>query len=115
MGSACRSFLVRLLHTLTHLVMVAAIASRLHAGITGSSGVWLWTSLGLLAVESIVFVAHGLKCPLTALAIRYGAGKGRAFGTLIPERFTRCTLPLFGTLMVAGRVLLTLRWTGAVD
>lgn len=107
-------FLVRLFHTLIYFVMVAAIGGLLYAGIAGYSGTWLWFSLGLLDFESVVFVGNGMKCPLTAVAVRFGAEKGYAFDTLLPERATRYTFRFFGTLMVAGLVLMVLRWTGVI-
>ena len=105
---------VRWIHTLIYVVMVASIAVLLYAGIDGYEGVWVWISLGLLAAESAVFVGNGMKCPLIALAVRCGAEKGYAFDTLLPERSTRYTFRLFGTLMAVGLVLMILRWTGAV-
>jgi cell division protein FtsW (lipid II flippase) len=104
--------LVRWIHTLIYLVMVAAIALLLFAGITGYRGAGLWISLGLLAIETIVFVGNGLKCPLTAIAVRYGAEKGYAFDTVLPERFTRYTFRVFGSLMGLGLLLVVLRWVG---
>ena len=114
MSNARALLIVRWIHTVIYILMVAAIGVLLWAGITAYSGVWLWTSLGLLTIETIVFVGHGMKCPLTALAVRYGAEKGYAFDTLLPERFTRYTFRLFGTLMIAGLLLMVLRWTSAI-
>jgi hypothetical protein len=105
---------VRWIHTLIYVAMVVAIAVLLHAGITGHSGTALWVSLGLLGAESAVFALNGMRCPLTALAVRYGAEKGYAFDTLLPERFTRCTFRFFGTLTAVGLALLVLRWTGVL-
>jgi hypothetical protein len=105
---------VRWAHTIIYLVMVAAIAVLLYAGLSGHTGVWLWVSLALLTVETIVFLGNGMKCPLTALAVRYGAEKGHAFDTLLPEKFTRYTFRVFGTLMVVGLILMVLRWTGVL-
>jgi len=105
---------VRWAHTLNYGVMVAAIATLLFAGVTGYSGPWLWTSLGLLAVESAVFFGNGMRCPLTALAVRYGAQKGHAFDTVLPERLTRHTFRFFGTLTAVGAALTILRLTGAI-
>lgn len=104
--------LVRFFHTAIYVVMAVSVFVLLYAGITGSSGWWLWTSLTLLAVESAVFLGNGLKCPLTALAVQYGAEKGYAFDTFLPERATRYTFRFFGTLMVIGLALLALRWIG---
>ncbi len=104
--------LVRFFHTAIYVVMAVSVFVLLYAGITGSSGWWLWTALALLAVESAVFLGNGLKCPLTALAVQYGAEKGYAFDTFLPERATRYTFRFFGTLMVIGLALLVLRWIG---
>jgi hypothetical protein len=112
---AWKLLLVRWIHTLIYLVMVAAIALLLYAGITGYGGVGLWVSIGLLAAETAVFVGNRMKCPLTALALRCGAEKGYAFDTLLPERFTRCTFRLFGSLMAIGLALMVLRWTGVLS
>lgn len=104
--------LVRFVHTAIYLVMAMSVFVLLYAGITGAAGWWLWTALTLLAVESAVFLGNGLKCPLTALAVQYGAEKGYAFDTFLPERATRYTFRFFGTLMVIGLALLALRWIG---
>ena len=114
MNEARGLLLVRWIHTIIYVVMVAAIGILLYAGITGHTGLWFWTALGLLAVESIVFFGNRMRCPLTALAVRYGAEKGYAFDTLLPERVTRHTFRFFGTLTVLGLILMVLRWTGVL-
>ena len=114
MNTARALLLVRWIHTVIYVVMVVAIGILLHAGITGHSGLWLWLALGLLAIESIVFFGNRMRCPLTALAVRYGAEKGYAFDTLLPERVTRYTFRFFGTLTVLGLVLMILRWSGVL-
>ena len=83
-----------------------------YAGLTGVQGWCLWVAPGLLAVETVVFAGNGMTCPLTALAIRYGAEKGYAFDTFLPERATRHTFRFFGSLMLVGLVLLAMQWLG---
>lgn len=100
---------VRAVYTAIYIVMVAAIVVLLYAGVTGYKGEWLWVALALLAIESAVFLGNGMKCPLTALAVRYGAEKGYAFDTFLPENVTRHTFRFFGSLMVLGLLLLVLR------
>lgn len=112
MTDAQRLALIRTVHTLIYLVMVAAIGALLYAGVTGATGLWLWIALGLLGLETVVFVGNGFSCPLTALAVECGAEKGYAFDTFLPERFTRYTFRFFGTLMVVGLLLLAVRWAG---
>lgn len=104
--------LIRTLHTAIYLVMAVATFVILYAGITGAQGSSLWVALTLLGVEVVVFVGNGMRCPLTALAVRYGAETGYVFDTFLPERATRYTFNFFGTIMVVGLVLLLLRWAG---
>ncbi len=106
--------LIRTVHTAIYLVMAASTFALLYAGVTGASGPWLWVALGLLAVESAVFAGYGFKCPLTAMAVRYGATTGHVFDTFLPERATRYTFRVFGTLMAVGLVLLVARWVGVM-
>ena len=63
---------VRGVHSAVYIMMVASIFLLLYAGATGYVGSWLWVALGLLAGEAVDFAVNGLKCPLTALAVRYG-------------------------------------------
>lgn len=107
-----RLALVRGVHTAIYLVMAASTFVLVYAGVTGAAGIWLWITLALLSIETVVFVGNGMRCPLTALAVRYGAKKGYAFDTFLPERATRYTFNFFGTVMVVGLGLLILRWIG---
>jgi hypothetical protein len=101
--------LVRALHTAIYLVMAAATCVVLYAGITGYRGVWLNGALVLVTIEGVVFVGNGRKCPLTAVAQRYGAEKGYVFDTFLPERLARHTFRFFGTLLAAGLLLIVIR------
>jgi hypothetical protein len=114
MTDAQRLTIVRSIHTTIYLVMAISTFLLLFAGITGWEGIWLWVALGLLAVESIVFVGNGMKCPLTAVAVKYGATTGHVFDTFLPERFTRYTFRFFGTVMMIGLLLLVMRWSGLI-
>ena len=109
-----RLALVRSIHTLIYVVMAASTFVLVYAGLTGSQGWWLWVAMALLGIEVVVFAGNGMKCPLTALAVSYGAEKGYAFDTFLPERATRHTFRFFGSLMLTGLVLLMLRWLGMI-
>ena len=110
MTDAQRLILVRAVHTAIYIVMASASLVVLYAGVTGAHGAWLWIAGGLVAVESLVFAASGLKCPLTAIAVKYGATKEGAYDTFLPERLTRHTFTVFGPLILLGFVLLASRW-----
>lgn len=108
MTDAQRLFAVRALHTLIYVVMAIGTLVIVYAGVTGARGPWLWAALGLLAVETVVFVASGLRCPLTATVDRY-AGGVPVSDTFFPERLTRHTLAVFGPLLALGVVLVVAR------
>jgi hypothetical protein len=101
---------VRAVHTAIYAVMTAATAYLLYAALAGARGPWLWISLGLLAMESAIFVGSGFKCPLSAVAVRYGAGEGLLSDTFLPERLTRHTFHIFAPLILLGVALLSVRW-----
>ena len=106
--------LIRTIHTAIYVVMASSTLSLVYAGMTGATGWWLLAALALLSIETVVFVGNGFRCPLTRLAVEYGAEKGYAFDTFLPERVTRHTFRVFGALMVMGLLLLALRWIGFI-
>ena len=100
--------IVKTVHTVIYLAMVAAIFYVLYASITKTYSALLYISLGLLAIEGIVFFGSGMKCPLTALAQHYGDPKGYVGDTLFPERLTKYTFRVFGTILLIGLIILLL-------
>jgi hypothetical protein len=104
--------IIRSVHTAIYAVMAASTLVLLYAGISGREGIWSWTALALLAVESAIFAGNGFRCPLTALAVAHGAKSGHVLDTFLPERLTRYTFRLFGTIMAAGLLFLVVRWLG---
>lgn len=111
MTDSRRLFLIRALHSAIYLVMATASLVVLFAGVTGARGTWLWIALALVTVESLVFIGFGFKCPLTAVAARYGASRdGAAFDTFLPDRITRHTFRVFGPIIAVGILLLAFRW-----
>lgn len=105
-----RLFAVRSVQSLIYLVMASATVLVLFAGLTGATGRWLHVSLALVLLEAAVFIGFGMKCPLTAVAVRYGATHDGPWDTFFPERCTRHTLTVFGPMMLVGVGLLLIRW-----
>lgn len=99
--------IVRGAHTVIYFVMAGSIFTVLYAGIVGANDWWVWLALALVSIEIVVFVGSGMKCPLTAVATKYGARPGD--DTFLPERLTRHTLLIFGPLIALGLFLLITR------
>ncbi len=110
MAEAQRLMLVRAIHTAIYVVMASASFVVLYAGVTGAHGLWLWVALGLVGVESVVFLGNGLKCPLTAMVVKYSPTNAGVSDTFLPERITRHTFRVFGPLIVLALALLAARW-----
>ena len=96
------------------LVTVRKEDPALHVRVMGISGVrgsWLWIAGALVAIECAVFAASGMKCPLTAVAARFGPGMSDTF---LPERFTHHTFRIFTPLIGLGALLVLARmlWLG---
>lgn len=104
--------LVRGAHTAIYFVMAGSVFAVFYAGLFGVYGGWLPVTLGLVAIEVIVFAASGMKCPLTAVAVKYGAKVGE--DTFLPERLTRHTLKVFGPLIIVSVTMTMARWWGIV-
>lgn len=98
--------IVKTVHTFIYLVMVAATFYIMYAAITKKYNYLLYVSLGLLTIEGIVFFGSGMKCPLTALAKQYGDPKGYVGDTLFPEKFTKYTFRVFGSILLVGLLIL---------
>jgi hypothetical protein len=109
---ALRLALVRAVHTAIYVVMAGSVFAVFYAGLVGAHGRWLFVALALVAIEIVVFVGNGLKCPLTAIATKYGAAPGA--DTFLPERLTRYTLTFFGPLIAISLIMLLARWWGVL-
>ncbi|HMQ09220.1 MAG TPA: hypothetical protein PKC31_00785 [Candidatus Nanoperiomorbaceae bacterium] len=100
--------MIKTVHTIIYLIMVWAVFYLLYAAINQTYSVWFYLALGLLVIESLVFALSGMKCPLTALAKKYGDNKGYVGDLFIPERFSKYTFRVFGTIFLVSIVLLLL-------
>ena len=106
---AKKLLLVRTLHTVIYVGLAVSVVYILVSGLLGLNGPYLFAALGLIGIEVVVFILSGMKCPLTVLAKRYGAPKGYAFDTFLPETIAKNTFRIFGVLLAVGLVLLLFR------
>jgi hypothetical protein len=109
MSDSHKLFLIRTFHTIIYIIVAVSVIFLLVSALLGYFGPMLIVALVCIGIEVIVFVASGMKCPLTDLAKKYGAEKGYVFDTFLPESITKYTFRFFGLLLVIGLILLTLR------
>lgn len=104
-------FWIKLLHTLAFVVESAAILYILYSGLFNEGGTGLVIAVILVLAESVVFVANGLRCPLTKLARQLGDATGDDFiaDIFLPEGFERLVPPVCGSLALIGLLLVGVR------
>lgn len=86
----------------------------LYIAITGRFMTGLWVVVPLLAIEIVAFTASGLTCPLTAVVDRSAGATGRVSDTFLPERLTRHTLAIFGSVLALAFMLLAAHGAGII-
>jgi len=64
----------------------------------------------LVFVEVVILALNGWRCPLTPIAARYTDDRRPNFDIFLPAWLARFNKEIFGTLYVAGLVLLAYRW-----
>ncbi len=103
-------FIVKLVHTLVWLVMAGAI---LALPLLALLHLWSWAIaiVVLIVVEGIVLVANGWRCPLTDIAARYTDERQHNFDIFLPLWLAEWNKVIFGTLFIAGVVLLCISAT----
>ena len=63
--------------------------------------------------EVVVLAVNRWRCPLTPIAARYTDDRRANFDIYLPEWLARYNKEIFGSLYLAGVVLLAVRWLGA--
>jgi hypothetical protein len=105
-------FWLKGVHTLIAVFMMVCIAYVVYCGVVGIENTLLWLAIVSLAVEIVVFVANGQRCPLTSYAERYAAPAaedGFVGDTLLPRWVAMNLVRLTTIPLLFGLVLVLLR------
>jgi hypothetical protein len=100
---------VKLVHTAIFVLLSACVLYVLYSGITGRTTAGTWIAAAAIAVEGVVLVVFGWKCPLTLVAERLGAQDGGVSDIFLPKWFADRIFPICGTLFAIGCVLVAMR------
>ena len=101
---------VKALHSAIFIVMVAAIAYVLYAGIADRDGWLAIIAISLPAAEGVVYFDNRMRCPLTDLAEQLGADRGAVTDMFMPRVLADRTFEIFTPLYLAGCALMVYRW-----
>ena len=103
--------LIKAVHTLAWAFFVACIALIPLFALARRFDLAL-LFIGIVAVEVVVIVVNGWRCPLTAVAARDTDDRRPNFDIYLPEWLARYNKESFGSLFGAGVLLTIVLWLG---
>jgi hypothetical protein len=80
---------IKALHTLAWFSIESCMVYVVYAGFIGRFDRRTAVAAGVVAVESLIFVANGCRRPLTQVAERLGADRGSVTDIYLPQKFAR--------------------------
>lgn len=100
--------LIKLSHSIVWAVMAAASFYILYCGITKTTSPLLWTSIGLLGVETSVLFFNKWTCPMTPMAMKYTVDRQPNFDIYLPLFVAKYNKQIFGTIFAVGLLLVAM-------
>jgi len=100
--------LIKTLHTAIWLVMASAAFYILYAGLTKTFNNWLYISIALLVLESIILMLNKWTCPLTPMAMKHTSETRSNFDIYLPETIAKYNKHIFGFIFLVGLLLVAL-------
>jgi hypothetical protein len=100
---------IKLLHSAIWCFFAGCILALPVAGILRRFR-WAVGLTTLVLVECVVLALNHFRCPLTDLAARYTEDRTENFDIYLPVWLARHNQTIFGTLFVAGGLLVLWQW-----
>src|SRR5690242_15946568 len=101
--------LVKVAHTVVWALLAGCVVGIPVAALAGRRRLAVVLSLVVLG-EALVLVVNGMRCPLTDVAARYTADRRDDFDIYLPLWLARNNKVVFGSLWLAGEVVLLGAW-----
>lgn len=100
---------VKLLHTVVWAFFASCIIAIPLAAASGALRL-AWTFVAIVAIEVLVLVVNGFKCPMTGVAARYTPDRQDNFDIYLPLWLARHNKLIFGALYVVGIAYTIVVW-----
>jgi len=101
--------IVKSVHTLIWIFMVAVIGYVLYCGILNHVSILTWIAVSIIALEGIVLAVFKMSCPLTLLARKYSKSTSDNFDIYLPDWLAKYNKQIFTTIFVVGLIIVFLR------
>ncbi|MDQ8153830.1 MAG: hypothetical protein P3B98_04125 [Gemmatimonadota bacterium] len=102
---------VKLIHTLAWAFFASCVVLIPFAAAQHRFGLAA-TLIGAVAVESLVLVVNGWRCPLTDIAARYTEDRRPNFDIYLPLWLAQYNKEIFGSVYVVGILWTLAAWFG---
>lgn len=109
LSPASRLITIKLLHTGVWAVIAGCIIALPVAAMVNRMDWAVALSVVVLAECAIIALNRG-RCPLTNVAAQYTEDRADNFDIYLPEWLARHNKTIFGTLFVAGELVVLWRW-----
>jgi hypothetical protein len=78
---------IKAVHTLAWFSIESCLVYLLYAGLRRQSDRRAAVAAAVVTAESLIFAANGFRCPLTKLAVKFGAERGGVTDIFLPGWF----------------------------
>ena len=102
-------FYIKLIHAIILVVVSLCLLYILYSSIAGYYHWTVFLAIGLV-VEGAVLIFYGWRCPLTALAKKYGDEIGRVTDIFFPAWFVPHVFTTYAVLFAIGIPLLIINY-----
>ncbi len=102
---------VKMAHTIIFFIESAAIMVIVFCGLFNIHNTVLWIAVGLVMLETVVFLGNGQRCPMTAWAKALGDPTGDDFvaDIFLPDWFVPHVTSICGTTAFVGMLLVVVQ------
>jgi hypothetical protein len=76
---------IKAVHTLAWLSIESCLVYLFYAGLRRQSDRRAAVAAAVVTAESLIFAANGFRCPLTKLAVKFGAERGGVTDIFLPD------------------------------
>lgn len=101
--------LVKALHTIIFLILLACVLDITQASIRGTFGRRSQIALAAVAVEGAIFAANDRTCPLTELVEDLGAEKGQVTDIFLPDILAKNIFTISMSMLGLGGMVALIR------
>jgi hypothetical protein len=97
---------IKFIHTLVWIFFNGVIFYLFYAVVTNQINKWVWIGIGLFALEGIILLVFGMKCPLTVMAKKYSNSYKDNFDIFLPNWLAKYTKLIYITFLAIILIIL---------